>query len=66
MFAVIEKNNNKFHFHILLSVKNFIDYNYNLKNNLQKTILLQLKKDYKELDWDVRVDSLLYFKDIKN
>jgi len=65
-FAVIESKNNKYHFHILISIKNFIDYNYVLKNNLQKYILSQLQNDYNELDWDVRVDSLLYFKDIKN
>jgi hypothetical protein len=65
-FSVIENKNGRFHFHILISIKNFIDYNYTLKNNLQISILKQLKKDYKELDWDVRVDPLLYFKDIKN
>ncbi len=65
-FSVIENKNNKYHIHILLSIKNFIDYNYSLKNNLYKIILLQLQTDYKELDWDIRVDSLLYFKDIKN
>lgn len=65
-FSVIENKNDRYHFHILVAIKNFIDYNYILKNNLQKLILFQLQNDYKELDWDVRVDSLLYYKDIKN
>jgi hypothetical protein len=65
-FSVIENKNNKYHLHVIISIKNFIDYNYILKENLQKCILLQLQYDYKELDWDIRVDTLNYFKDIKN
>jgi hypothetical protein len=49
-FSVIENKNNKYHLHVIISIKNFIDYNYILKENLQKCILLQLQYDYKELD----------------
>lgn len=67
LFAVVELGENKkHHLHILLGIKNMIDYNHVLKLNLQKYILTQLKNDYKELDWDIRVDSLEKFKDIKN
>ncbi len=66
LFLISEKNeNNILHFHILLGVKNFIDYNYTLKNNL----LLWLKEfDFGGYmnDFDIKVDSLLYFKDVKN
>ena len=66
LFSIIENKNNKYHFHIILSIKNFIDYNYTIKKNLYNNLLTQLQEDYFELDWDIKVDSLLYYKDIKN
>lgn len=67
IFIVPEKNKKGvLHFHILISIRNFIDYNYTLKNNL----LLCLKKlDLVGIyinDLDIKVESLLYFKDVKN
>ena len=66
LYSIIENKNNKYHFHIILSIKNFIDYNYTIKKNLYNNLLTQLQEDYFELDWDIKVDSLLYYKDIKN
>ena len=66
LFFITENKNNKYHFHLIISIKNFIDYSYVLKNNLQKYLLIRLQKDFFELDWDIKVDVLLYFKDIKN
>jgi len=67
IFIVPEKNvKGVLHFHILVSIRNFIDYNYTLKNNLS----LFLKEfDLTGLsmnDYDIKVESLLYFKDVKN
>jgi len=68
IFIVPEKNKKGvLHFHILISIRNFIDYNYTLKNNL----LLCLKKltlidGIYVNDFDIKVSSLMYFKDVKN
>ena len=67
IFIVPEKNaKGVLHFHILVSIRNFIDYNHTLKNNLS----LFLKEfDLTGLsmnDYDIKVESLLYFKDVKN
>ena len=67
IFIVPEKNEKGIlHFHILVSIRNFIDYNYTLKDNLS----LSLKEfDLTGLsmnDCDIKVESLLYFKDVKN
>ena len=67
IFIVPEKNGKDIlHFHILVSIRNFIDYNYTLKDNLS----LSLKEfDLTGLsmnDCDIKVESLLYFKDVKN
>lgn len=35
MYLVAEQNKNgKLHFHILLSIRNFVDYSYTLRSNL--------------------------------
>jgi hypothetical protein len=61
---------NMLHFHAIISIRNFIDYNYILK----KAILIKLL-NYKYFDYghspsitnfDVKVQSLNFFKDIKN
>ena len=106
IWFVYEKNkNNKVHIHSVLSMKNFIDYNYVLKNNLKDCLIKSLRvagftitfkniyglddsygydninekyndgwyiqfsggfsKDY-GFNYDVKLESLFYFKDIKN
>ena len=67
LFIVSEKNKKGIlHFHILIAIKNIIDYNYVLKNNL----LLWLKRfNWTGIymnDFDIKIDSLFFFKDIKN
>jgi len=67
IFIVPERNKQGvLHFHILISIRNFIDYNYTLRNNL----LLWLKGfnsgSFFMNDFDIKVESLLYFKDVKN
>lgn len=61
---------NMLHFHAIISIRNFIDYNYVLK----KTLLINLL-NYKYFDcnnsssitnFDVKVQSLNFFKDVKN
>lgn len=55
------------HFHAIIAIKNFIDYNYTIKNNLINSLL-----DFSYFDFsftsnvDVKVQNLNYFKDIKN
>jgi hypothetical protein len=68
-FIVGEKNKQGIlHFHCLLAMRNFIDYDLVLRNS----ILLSLKDlssfgfRYSISDMDIRVDPLRYFKDIKN
>lgn len=66
IFFVGEKNKKgKLHLHYLLSIRNFIDYNYCLKNSLHKILKENVGCAY-ACDYDIKVDSLLYFKDIKN
>lgn len=68
-FFIVNENNEKqkLHFHAIIAIRNFIDYNYTLKNNLTD-ILLNGFVNYFKLNYyyDVKVDSLIYFKDIKN
>jgi len=61
---------NMLHFHAIISIRNFIDYNYILK----KAILIKLL-NYKYFDYghspsitnfDVKVQGLNFFKDVKN
>ena len=60
-FIVSEKTKkNKLHYHTIVGIKNFIDYNYCIKNSLCNLLIDD------SISIDVRVDSLLFFKDIKN
>lgn len=65
-----ENKNNKIHFHLLIGIRNFIDYNYTLKNNLRQRLDLGITLEnnfYCDQNYiDIEVKSLLYFKDIKN
>jgi len=52
---------------MLIAIRNFMDYNYILKNNLIKTFLSYSKDNCNENEpHDVKIESLRYFKDIKN
>ena len=59
------------HYHFIVAIRNFIDYNYTLKNNIFLVLNKELsidtdyggKFDYK---YDIKINSFLYFKDIKN
>ena len=106
VWFIYEKNKiGKTHIHAILALKNFIDYNYILKNNLKDCLIKSVRvngfivnfkniygndtsygynhstEKYNEgwfvdlvgngsnnytFGYDVKVDSLLYFKDIKN
>lgn len=61
-FIVSEKNKKgMLHFHAIVAIKNFIDYNYTIKNNLIKILTT-----VSSIVYDVKVESLYGFKDIKN
>ena len=68
IFIIIEKNKKgRIHMHLLVSIRNFMDYNYTLKNNLSLVLKNNLSTtSLTQSDFDIKVDSLLYFKDIKN
>jgi hypothetical protein len=68
IFIVGEKNKKDvLHFHLLVGIRNFIDYNYCLKNNLSNNLKIDLGSGQFEMcDYDVKVQSLKSFKDIKN
>jgi len=55
------------HFHSIVAIRNFIDYNYVLKNNIKSTLIDCLENYFDHEGFlDIKVDSLLYFKDVKN
>ena len=67
-FIVSEKTkNNMLHFHAIIAIRNFIDYNYIIRNNLLNALI-----DFGFFNnsfisvFDFKVTSLNYFKDIKN
>ena len=68
IFIVIEKNKrNMIHMHLLIGIVNFMDFNYTLKNNISLVLKDKLSTtNLTQSDFDIRVDALLYFKDIKN
>jgi hypothetical protein len=68
IFIVGEKNKKDvLHFHLLVGIRNFIDYNYCLKNNLSNNLKIDLGSgQFQMCDYDVKVQSLKSFKDIKN
>jgi hypothetical protein len=53
--------------HLLVGIRNFMDYNYILKKNLSLVLKSRLSwTGLTQSDYDIKVDSLLYFKDVKN
>ena len=68
IFIVVEKNKrNMIHMHILVGIVNFMDFNYTLKNNISLVLKDRLSTtNLTQSDFDIKVDSLLYFKDVKN
>ena len=68
IFIVIEKNKKGIlHMHLLVSIRNFMDYNYTLKKNLALVLKDNLSTtNLTQSDFDIKVDSLLYFTDVKN
>lgn len=67
-FIVSEKNKSGIlHFHCLIGIRNFIDYNYTIKNNLILLFREFSDTDYfNHSDMDIKVESLKTFKDLKN
>lgn len=67
-FIVSEKTkNNMLHFHAIIAIRNFIDYNYIIKNNLLNSLIdFPFFSGICTLEFDIKVGSLNYFKDIKN
>ena len=70
-FIIISEYNKKGrpHLHLLVAIRNFIDYNHNLRNNLKSRLVRCVNLydgSYDETGIDIKVESLLYFKDIKN
>lgn len=56
------------HFHAIIAIRNFIDYNYILKNNLLNCLVgFSFFGGLNNITtFDIKVQSLNYFKDIKN
>ena len=64
------------HFHIIIGIRNFIDYNYILKNNIFTLLNRELVREGEDIslsygtkldyEFDIKVNSLKHFKDIKN
>jgi len=64
------------HFHIIIGIRNFIDYNYTLRNNIFTLLNRELVREGEDKDmsygskfdyeFDIKVKSLRYFIDIKN
>jgi hypothetical protein len=53
--------------HLLVGIRNFMDYNYTLKKNLALVLKDNLSTtNLTQSDFDIKVDSLLYFTDVKN
>ncbi len=70
IFVVAEKNKRGTpHLHLLIAIKNFIDYDYCLKNNILNVLKFYLGASIvfrNSCDYDVKVQSLRRFRDIKN
>jgi hypothetical protein len=64
------------HFHIIVGIRNFMDYNYTLKNNIFIVLNRDLVREGEsdplgygtkfDYEFDIQVKSLRYFKDVKN
>ena len=69
-FFVTEKSKNgQPHFHLIVAIRNFIDYNYTLKYNISYILIEDISFYLNQEDVgliDLKIDSLMYFKDIKN
>lgn len=72
LIVVSEENKlGNIHFHAIVGIRNFIDYNYTLLNNLRKVLNNEFSTDrhyYGKFSYlhDIKVQPLLFFKDIKN
>lgn len=72
LVLIVPENNKRgvLHLHIFICMRNFIDYNRNLKNNISIHLTQWLNMCYSSInstgDFDIRVDSLRYFRDMKN
>ncbi len=70
IFVVVEKHKKGTpHLHLLVAIKNFIDYDYCLKNNIANVLKFYLGAEISfknSCDYDVKVQSLRRFRDIKN
>jgi hypothetical protein len=68
MFIIVEKNKKgKLHFHAIVAIRNFIDYNKIIQYNIKQAINIGLTDELKfTINLDTRVNCLRYFKDIKN
>jgi len=68
VLIVAEKNKKgNLHFHIIVAIRNFIDYNYTMRINLTNVLIDNLDLIGLAIkDYDIKVESLRYFKDIKN
>ena len=73
VFIIFEKTkSNMLHLHASIAIRNFIDYNYILKNNLINSLLSFPFFNDQSLCYidihnnDIKVQTLNYFKDIKN
>lgn len=68
-YVVGEKNKkNNLHFHLLIGIRNFIDYNYCLRDNLANVLKINLGlfRVVNMCDYDIKVQPLNYFRDVKN
>lgn len=72
LFIIFEKTKtNMLHLHAIIAIKNFIDYNQTIKNNLINCLLSFPSYSNENVDdditnFDIKVQCLNYFKDIKN
>lgn len=67
-FLIVNEENKeqKTHFHLIIAIRNFIDYNYTLKKNIKKRLHHYSLGFNDDTSVDIKVESLIYFKDIKN
>ena len=68
IFSVVEKNkNDMLHFHLLIGIRNLIDYNYIIRDNLLYFLKINLDlTSFSMSEFDIKVEPLRYFRDIKN
>lgn len=61
-----ETKSGMLHFHALIAIKNFIDYNHTIRYNLINSLFNFSFFGSSSMVFDVKVQSLNYFKDVKN